>query len=169
MLKALLPSVTRRHTERRIMQTDPRHLFRIIQDVDSYQGFLPLCSHSKVLQRSPCGGSFDAALTVGLPPLFSEKYVSRVTVREKPFLTVETKSIESSLFDSLTSKWILRDGADHTGGCDVDFSVEMTVSDPVVAGVLDKVLQEVAGRQVEAFEKRCQQIPFEQFRKDVRQ
>jgi hypothetical protein len=32
----------------------------------------------------------------------------------------------------------------------------MTVSDPVIVAVLDQVLQQVAGRQIEAFEKRCE-------------
>lgn len=35
----------------------------------------------------------------------------------------------------------------------------MTVSDPVIVTVLDQILQEVAGRQVEAFEKRCDELP----------
>ena len=36
----------------------------------------------------------------------------------------------------------------------------MTVSDPVIVTVLDQVLQQVAGRQVEAFEKRCEEKPL---------
>jgi ribosome-associated toxin RatA of RatAB toxin-antitoxin module len=44
--------------------------------------------------------------------------------------------------------------------CHVDFEVEMTVSDPLVVAVLDKILIQVAGHQVEAFEKRCKVIPY---------
>jgi hypothetical protein len=36
----------------------------------------------------------------------------------------------------------------------------MTVSDPVIVAVLDQVLQGVAGRQIEAFEKRCGELPL---------
>jgi hypothetical protein len=36
----------------------------------------------------------------------------------------------------------------------------MTVSDPVIVAVLDQILEEVAGQQVEAFEKRCQVLPL---------
>ena len=39
------------------------------------------------------------------------------------------------------------------------FKIRMTVSDPVIVTVLDQLLQEVAGRQVEAFEKRCDELP----------
>ena len=44
--------------------------------------------------------------------------------------------------------------------CDVDFEVEMTVSSGAIAQVLDTILEEVAKKQVEAFDKRCQIIPF---------
>jgi ribosome-associated toxin RatA of RatAB toxin-antitoxin module len=155
MLKTLLlQPVTKRHIERRIVNTCAQHFFQIVQDVDKYQEFLPLCSHSKVLRRQ--GRVFDATLTVGLPPIFSEDFVSRVTVNVDE-LVVETKSIRSKLIDQISSRWKLTKlGENKT---DVDFCMEMTVSDPLIVSVLDKVLKEVAGRQVEAFEHRCHAVP----------
>ena len=41
----------------------------------------------------------------------------------------------------------------------VDFRVEMTVSDPITIAVLDRVLYNVAESQVNAFEKRCRELP----------
>ena len=169
MLKSFLTPVTKRHVERRILRTHPLHLFRIIQDVDAYKSFLPLCIGSKILRRSPDGRSFDGELTVGLPPFFTERYVSRVTVVPEK-LTIRTESIESKNFDSLKSRWTLGEVVDNSSlsrqngvfFCDVDFEVEMTVSDPVVVTVLDQVLEQVAGKQVEAFEKRCHMIPIPQ-------
>lgn len=157
----LLHPVTKRHTERRIIEVTPRHLFQIIKDVDRYSEFLPLCSHSQVLRRQ--GPYFDATLTVGLPPLLTEKFVSRVHFIEGDELVVETKSIQSKLFDSLSSRWSLQR---HSGGhsvrdeTKVDFWMEMTVSDPIIVAALDRVLEEVAGRQVAAFEARCKVIPY---------
>ena len=141
--------------------------------------FLPLCSHSKILKRAAPSidenttHRFQATLTVGLPPFFQETYVSDVTVIPSK-LTVETVSIESKLFDSLKSRWMLSpvvaEGEDENSGgisrnsissrCHIDFAVEMTVSDPIVKNTLDQVLQQVAGRQVEAFAERCRQIPI---------
>jgi ribosome-associated toxin RatA of RatAB toxin-antitoxin module len=178
MLKGFLTPVTKRHVERKILSTHPMHLYRIIQDVDSYSKFLPMCSHSKVLSNTHSNkntntqskdgrsSSFQATLTVGMPPLFQETYVSDVFLNPTE-LTVETKSIQSKLFDSLRSKWKLShiDGKDitDTSGdgyrCQVNFEVEMTVSDPFIIATLDEVLKQVAGRQVEAFEKRCRQVP----------
>ena len=159
ILKSLLSPVTKRHVEKQILKTPPLHLFRIIQDVDQYQSFLPLCSYSKVLSRSPDGRSFDGKLIVGNPPLFVEEYISRVTVIPEE-LTIQTESIESTKFNSLRSKWVLDDIPDDESLCKVHFEVEMTVSDPVIVAVLDQVLQQVAGRQVEAFDQRCQEIPI---------
>jgi ribosome-associated toxin RatA of RatAB toxin-antitoxin module len=143
--------------------------------------FLPLCSHSKILgysasnkpTRQSDNGAikgdgtlrFDAVLTVGLPPFFEETYVSAVTVKPNQ-LTVETRSISSKLFDSLRSRWQLsyvQDNANKISNlsqCKVHFEVEMTVSDPLVVGTLDTVLEQVAGRQVQAFADRCHQIPM---------
>jgi ribosome-associated toxin RatA of RatAB toxin-antitoxin module len=191
--------VTKRHGESRILRrTHPLHLFRIIQDVDQYQEFLPLCRHSQVLYDTirDNGRKFDAKLIVGKPPLFSEEYISRVTVVPEKLL-VESESIASAgnMFESLKSWWQLRrvdytanndvDTKDptedenrpvspsssafpnrHSGtttgcvGCHVDFQVEMTVTDPVIIRILDTVLMQVAGRQVEAFDKRCQDLPW---------
>jgi|UPI000581B3BB coenzyme Q-binding protein COQ10 len=161
ILRSFLSSpVTKRHTERKILQTHPIHLFRIIQDVDAYSKFLPLCSYSKILRKDNDGRSFEATLTVGMPPFFQETYVSRVHVVPERW-TVETQSIESKMFDSLRSQWTLSpvDGFENTQ-CKVDFQVEMTVSDPVIRGALDTVLRQVAERQVDAFEKRCREIPL---------
>jgi ribosome-associated toxin RatA of RatAB toxin-antitoxin module len=129
---------------------------------------LPLCEHSKVLRKFDGGNSFDATLTVGLPfgPGLQETYVSCVQVYPDKFI-VETNSIESKLFDSLKSRWKLAEvqpsNEKRTGSlpsCDVEFEVQMTVSDPMISQVLDKVLEQVAGRQVRAFEERCKEIPL---------
>ena len=154
------------------MHTHPTHLFRIILDVDRYSQFLPLCSHSRVLRQRPSYAEqeqqqqFDATLTVGLPPLFEETYVSRVTANPNDW-TVETVSTDSKLFDSLHSKWKLYPVVDNNDDdntkccrCDVHFEVTIAASDPIIVGTLDQVLQQVAGRQVAAFAERCQQVPF---------
>lgn len=164
ILKTFFPNpVTKKHVVRRVLPTHPLHLFRIIQDVDKYETFLPLCSYSKIIRRSPDGRSFDGKLKIGSPPLFSEEYVSRVTVIPEKW-TIETQSIESKRFDSLRSRWKLGEiesgGEDEGVHCDVDFEVEMTVSDPMTISILDRVLEQVALRQVEAFEKRCQELPI---------
>ena len=154
IFRALLPSVTKSHTEKRILKTNALHLFRIINDVDQYSTFLPLCTQSKVLSRS--NNTFRAVLTVGFPPLFEETYTSHVVTNQDQ-LEISAKSVESNLFDALSSQWRLRPHGHNQ--CHVDFQVTLSVSNPVIVGTLDRVLAEVAGRQVAAFEKRCSIVP----------
>jgi len=91
-------------------------------------------------------------------------------------LTVETQSVQSTAFESLSSRWRLRhrphgsstgarggdDDGDGRSGVLVDFEVSMRVRDPVAAMTLDRVLEDVAERQVEAFRRRCLEVPYRQ-------
>ena len=168
--------VTKRHVQQKVIATHPLHLFRIIQDVDQYSTFLPLCHYSKIIHQSPDGRSFDGKLRIGQPPLFEEEYISRVTVIPEEW-TIHAQSIQSQNFDSLSSQWKLTElpmvsshqDSIHAGRpghepmsyqCHVDFFVEMTVSDPWIVSILDRILQQVASRQVDAFEKRCHALPL---------
>ncbi len=161
----------------------PLHLFRIVQDVDKYQDFLPFCGHSEVFPETIRDGGrfFEAELAVGFGPssLFQTRYLSRVVV-DPINLIIETKSGKSvptttttdyeknnnndnGMFESLTSRWKLHPMntslSSNNIGTSVDFSVEMTVSDPMVATVLNRVLVDVAETQVRAFSDRCKVIP----------
>jgi len=165
----------------------PQQLYWVINDVDRYREFLPYCRESRVLRAAGCGTLYDAVLGVGLPGLLEERYVSRVRAlpppagsggARVPTWTVEAKSIRSGLFDSLKSRWKLThayrnsrsqdtqhisgngagDGTEQAS-CSVDFEVELLVSNPIVSLSLDRVLRDVATKQVEAFERRCREQP----------
>ena len=102
---------------------------------------------------------------------------------KQPIWVVEAKSIQSQLFDSLKSRWELSI-ADDTNqsssidqqqqyinnndsrvdtnnvqstatSCNVNFEVEIQVSNPLISFTLNQVLKDVAKKQVDAFEKRC--------------
>lgn len=202
---------THRHTHKAILdRIHPEHLYQIINDVDKYHQFLPYCAESKVLQSSPCGTMYDAVLRVGLPglspallstsasTLVEERYISRVR-KTSPITnifsnndngimpmtwTVEAKSIQSKLFDSLKSRWQLTlinndlnydrvaieddttmcdipYSSSSSSSCSVNFEVEIQVSNPFVSLMLDQVLKDVAKKQVDAFERRGLEIPFQ--------
>ena len=121
----------------------------------------------------------DAVLRVGLAglmggtnssnSLLEERYVSRVRMipanDTNPIWTVEAKSIQSNLFDSLKSRWqlsLIEDDASSARqfSCNVNFEVEIQVSNPLISFTLDRVLKDVANAQVGAFKKRCRAIPF---------
>jgi ribosome-associated toxin RatA of RatAB toxin-antitoxin module len=113
-LPQLFTPTTKRHIEQQVLyNTNIHKLFRIIQDVDQYSNFLPLCSYSKIIPSSKrvlLEGDgrhyFEATLTVGLPPFLQETYDSAVCIDHNQY-TVETQSIKSQKFDSLKSFWKL--------------------------------------------------------------
>lgn len=121
----------------------------------------------------------DAVLRVGLPfgsskslASMEERYVSRVRMippsldeemTNEQVWIVEAKSIQSKLFDSLKSRWRLSLASSEQPtdvSCNVNFDVEITVSNPVISFTLDKVLKDVAETQVKAFEKRCRNVSY---------
>jgi coenzyme Q-binding protein COQ10 len=115
------------------------------------------------------------------------KYFQQLSSSGKREWIVEAKSIKSNLFQGLNSSWKLSDvtamQSPHHGNVtnsfdtngtvedklteaapltNVKFEVEMSVTDPIIAVALDQVLESVALQQIEAFEKRCRDIPFHQ-------
>ena len=118
--------VTVRHTVRKVIPTQPQHLFNIITNVDAYSQFLPYCKHSEILRTSSCKSMFDASLRIGIGSARSndtlsypwdnaeEEYISRVKMTVDDENTnkvwrVEAKSIKSKLFDGLNSSWVLKE------------------------------------------------------------
>ena len=98
---------------------------------------------------------------------------------------VTAKSIRSNLFNGLSSSWRLTESEINNGGqipelvddnnkrstttrsggnnlfhTNVEFEVEISVSNHLIAAALDGSLESVAKQQVAAFEKRCFDIPF---------
>lgn len=112
-LPQLFTPTTKRHIEQQVLHNTNIHkLFRVIQDVDQYSTFLPLCTYSKIIPSSQRilnedgRHYFEATLTVGVPPFLQETYDSAVFIDHHNY-TVETHSIKSQKFDSLKSFWKL--------------------------------------------------------------
>jgi coenzyme Q-binding protein COQ10 len=174
--------ITRSVTKSRVVRTSAFHFFQVVCNVGEYSEFLPFCTHSQILRYSPYSPQtmFDAVLTIGYLPFFTETYVSRVTIQQSELpWTVQTKSIQSTIVHSISSTWkvspapILSLSAHHPNAprlpqshnekskedqfqcCNVELHVEMQVTDPFITSVLDQVLEQVASRQVEAFETRA--------------
>jgi len=97
--------------ERKILPYKKSELYNIVVDVESYPRFLPFCTDTRVLSRSPFvtkGGNksaikMQAELTVGFMA-FTESYTSDVTCI--PNLSVEAvASSSTTLFKNLSTVW----------------------------------------------------------------
>ena len=158
MFKGFARAVSRRHATRKVVSAPPSHLFNIVTDVDQYRNFLAFCSESKILKSWDAGRRFEATVTIDLPPLIRETYVSDVTV-DRDNLRVDIKSIKSSMFDSLKSHWQLRPVKGEPDKVDTELEVVVSTSDPFLSVSLGALVEKISSMQVDAFEKRCRQVP----------
>jgi coenzyme Q-binding protein COQ10 len=159
MFKGFVNTVTKKHIERKVVSIPPSHFFRIVIDVDQYCKFLPFCSHSQIMRKWDSGRRFEAKVSIAFPPLLHETYVSSVTLVPED-LRVEIASIESTIFDSLRSRWQLRPVEGDENKCDVELEVEISTSDPLLSLSLGTIVPQIAVQQVTAFQKRCRQVPI---------
>jgi ribosome-associated toxin RatA of RatAB toxin-antitoxin module len=125
MFRGFLTPVTKRHVEQ-ILST-ARHLYRIIQDVDSYSKFLPMCSHSHKSYAERNGVPFKRLLQSVLPSSFTKPMSPDVLLNPQGDYRNQKYS-SSKLFDSLRSRWkLMRSKMARTRDyCEVNFEVEMT-------------------------------------------
>jgi ribosome-associated toxin RatA of RatAB toxin-antitoxin module len=136
---------------------------------------------------------FPLGSSSALGTVLEERYVSRVRMippnrggkdSDEQVWIVEAKSIQSNLFVSLKSRWRLSlvshhlcntfsiddagnskvsEHSPHHTSCNVKFDIEIQVSNPLISFTLDTVLKDVARKQVDAFERRCRDEPFDSF------
>lgn len=56
--------------------------------------------------------------------------------------------------------WLIKIANDEMKMTKVKFEVEMSVADPIISVAVERILENVAIQQIEAFERRCREIPF---------
>ena len=147
----------------KLVRHPPEKLFQVVADVARYEEFVPFCASSRVL-RVLTPTRFEAELEIGFK-VFSERYVSDVTLEEDP-ATGEKKVTATAipprgdgdgLFQRLVSTWRFKPGRapDETAvAFDLDFKVNSVVHSQVVA----LAFEEVSRLQIGAFERRCDEL-----------
>ena len=147
----------------KLVRHPPEKLFQVVADVARYEEFVPFCASSRVL-RALTPTRFEAELEIGFK-VFSERYVSDVTLEEDPATgekkvtatAIPPRDDERGLFQRLVSTWRFNPGRapDETAvAFDLDFKVNSVVHSQVVA----LVFEEVSRLQIGAFESRCDEL-----------
>lgn len=146
------------HSERRLLRFPTSHVYYVVSSVDEYSSFVPWCVGSSVLDKRARGQGgrgavqdVEAELAVGFQ-LFSERYVSRVTL--DPQRSVTAVASGTILFSHLVNVWRFEPGPDpHTTW--LDFGVEFQFRSHLYATASSLFFEEVVMQMVNAFEKRC--------------
>ena len=147
----------------KLVRHPPEKLFQVVADVARYEEFVPFCASSRVL-RVLTPTRFEAELEIGFK-VFSERYVSDVTLEEDPATgekkvtatAIPPREDDDGLFQRLVSTWRFKPGRapDETAvAFDLDFKVNSVVHSQVVA----LAFEEVSRLQIGAFERRCDEL-----------
>ncbi|KAK6334056.1 hypothetical protein TWF696_002558 [Orbilia brochopaga] len=150
----------------------PAALFNLISDVASYDKFVPFCLASTVTATSPPPDRFPvrADLRVGWGA-FDETFTSQVTCargknsgRDVAGGVVEADATQNSMFEVLRARWVIDgEGKGAVGGGEgraskVDLEIDYKFANPLYAALSEAVMPSVAGKIVEAFEARAEQV-----------
>jgi coenzyme Q-binding protein COQ10 len=110
--------------------------FDVINDVESYQQFIPWITESRVLPETlvkkgaSTSGRFDAEVKIGFTSL-SFSYISKVSYEENKWVLSEAR--KSRIFDGLYSHWDLRPtGSDE---CEITYNIQMKFANPLYSAV----------------------------------
>jgi coenzyme Q-binding protein COQ10 len=141
----------------RWMPFEPRQLFPIIAEVGDYSQFVPLCSHSRVWNRTvrPDGvEEFQAELTIDYPKLaIRETFTSNVTA-DPQRLTIVASSRDRPV-KYLDCSWTLHPAR---GGTDIemvlDYSMASRTLQLILLGLFDYAMRKIMA----AFEDRARMI-----------
>ena len=125
----------------------PSRVFEIINDIESYPGFLPWCTHAKILARS----EREIVATVGVRkgPLHGE-FTTRNEL--EPHKRISMRLV-SGPFRTLEGEWLLAPIGE--GGCRAELAMRFAFKNPLSAMLFEQKFAETMASLVDAFVTRA--------------
>lgn len=139
---------------KRWMPFEPRQLFPIISRVEDYREFVPLCSHSRVWDRTVGADAierFRAELTIVYSKLaIRETFTSSVT-SDSAKLIVAANSHDYP-FKHLNCSWVLRSAR---GGTEIEMTLDYAMASRGLQLLLSVLFDYAMRKIMTAFEQRA--------------
>ena len=133
-----------------IVEHSADQIYRLVEDIEAYPGFLPWCLAARVHGRSL--DSTRATLTVGMPGLRQ----SFTTQNEnKPGQSIEMRLVEGP-FKSFAAGWRFTPLSPHA--CRIDFTLRYEFASRALARLLEPLFDSIAGSMVDAFTRRAAEV-----------
>jgi len=147
-------SLTKEHSEKKIIGYTMEQMYNIVSDVDAYQQFVPFCTSSHVFQRSE--NHARANLEVGFQ-VVSEKYTSVLTLA-RPNL-VKSECMDGTLFNHLTCVWRFSQGPPHIpNSCTLNFYISFEFKSILHSQLAAVFFEQVVMKMVDAFLNRAREL-----------
>ena len=143
------------HRETRALPYAAQQMYDLVADVERYPDFLPWCAAVRVnnrMRRNNGSEVMRADLLVSFK-VFRERFGSRVTLWPEK-REIDTEYVDGP-FRHMKSTWAFRDAE---RGCEVDFSVDFEMKNPLLQGAVRTVFNEAMQRVVRAFERRAAEL-----------
>jgi ribosome-associated toxin RatA of RatAB toxin-antitoxin module len=134
----------------------PARLFALINDIESYPGFIPWCTHAKVLSKSD--REIVATIGVRQGPLRSEFTTRNQLEQDRRILM----NLVSGPFKMLEGEWLLTpipQGVDGGCGCRVQLTMKFAFKNPLTAVLFEQKFAETAASLMDAFVARARALP----------
>ena len=133
-----------------ILEHSAEQVYRLVEDIEAYPGFLPWCLAARVHLRD--AAATRATLTVGMPGLRQ----SFTTLNEnRPGQSIEMKLVEGP-FKSFSASWRFTPLSPHA--CRIDFSLRYEFASRALARLLEPLFDSIANSMVDAFTRRAAQV-----------
>jgi len=144
-----------RHSVTRVLPYQPRQLFEMVGDVESYPQFVPWITGMRVWNRrddEAGGGSLDAEAAVQFAVL-KERFSTRV--RRDAAAGEITVSLISGPFQHLVNRWRFRDDPEGTR---VDFQIDFEFKSKTLTKLLSANFHHAVERLMQCFEGRAREL-----------
>jgi len=125
-------------------------LYALVEDIESYPGFLPWCLETQVLERNSSGTK--ARITVGMRGL-RQAFTTRNENRAAE--AIDMRLVEGP-FRRFAAAW--RFSPLSARACRIDFSLQYEFSSRSLARLLEPLFDGIANSMVDAFARRADEV-----------
>ncbi len=134
-----------------LVSQPPSVLYALINDIEAYPGFVPWCTHARVLERTDT----QILATIGVRQgALNGEFTTRNTLEPERAITMH---LVKGPFSALEGRWLLSPIDTH--GCRVDFTVNFAFRNRLTALLLEPLFAQTIGSLVEAFVQRARTRP----------
>jgi ribosome-associated toxin RatA of RatAB toxin-antitoxin module len=134
-----------------LVGSPPGRMFQLINDIESYPGFVPCCTGASVLSRSE--NEIVASLAVRRGALRAE-FTTRNTLEPDRRIVM---SLVQGPFRELHGEWLLTPIGEN--GCRVELTLRFAFSNALSAMMFESMFAETAASLVDAFVARAKALP----------
>lgn len=125
-------------------------MFRLVDDVEHYPGFLPWCDGVNVIERTDT--TTAATLHINYHGITS----NFTTVNDKQFPTLMTIRLRDGPFEHLDGQWRFTPLGDTA--CKVEFRLHYEFASKLLEKAVGPVFNHIANTFIESFVRRAQQL-----------